>query len=265
MDYGIKVAKVGKNINSSDINDYTFHSSINMLKIYKEGFGTKSVSTGVVATIDVTHNLGYKPMVFSYFKHPSDGHWYSAPCRTYDYETIPPTWDLMSVMKHLDNNKIQIRLYDGDPAMPTSPTNVDYKYYILADPRENAWYQPATSDSDSGDYDNDYGFKVSRPGIDVKTAEPKNLVFSSSFNTFKEYRIIKMTSSGSINHGLNYPPTFLAIKEDYFNAGEFIRGDVFPFVSGSASIINVDSTKVYYRTSGYETIYVILFIDPLNE
>jgi len=74
-----------------------------------------------------------------------------------------------------------------------------------------------------------------------------------------------MTSSGSINHGLNYPPTFLAIKEDYFNAGEFIRGDVFPFVSGSASIINVDSTKVYYRTSGYETIYVILFIDPLNE
>lgn len=265
MDYGIKVAKNGKSITSTNIRDYTLHSSINMLKIFKEGFGTKSVTTGVVATTDVTHNLGYKPMVFSYFKHPSDGHWYCAPCRTYDFEHTPPNWDLMSVMKHVDSNKIQIRLYDGDPAMPTSPTNIDYKYYILADPRENDWYIPATSDTDSGSYSNDYGLKVSRPGIDVKTAEPRNLVFSSSFNTFKEYRIIKLSPGTSVSHGLNYPPTFLAVKEDYFNPGEFIRGDVIPFINGSLALISVDSTKVYSSASGYEDIYVILFIDPLNE
>ena len=265
MDYGIKVTAEGKHITSTNPRDYRFHSGINMLKIFKEAYGTKSVTTGVVETVDVTHNLGYKPMVFSYFKHPSDGHWYSAPCRTYDYETIPPTWDLMSVMKHLNTNQIQLRFYDGDPAMPSSPTNVNYKYYILADPRANAWYQPATSDSDSGSYSDDYGFKISRPGIDVKKAEPKNLVFSTGFNTFKEYRIIKMTSPGSVTHGLNYPPTFLAVKEDYFNANEFIRGDVFPFINGSYPIISVDDTKVYYRVSGYEDIYVILFIDPLNE
>lgn len=265
MDYGIKVAKEGKDITSTDPRDYRFHSGINILKIFKEGFGTKSVAHGVVGTVDVTHNLGYKPMVFSYFKHPSNGHWYSAPCRTYEYGGSA-TWDLMSVMKHTSNNQIQIRLYDGDPAMPLSPTNVNYKYYILADPRENDWYLPASSDTDNGSYSDDYGFKISRPGIDVKTAEPKNLVFSTAFNTFKEYRIIKMTTAGSsVNHGLNYPPTFLAVKEDYFHSGEFIRGDVTPFINGSYPEISVDDTKVYYSANAYETIYVILFIDPLNE
>jgi hypothetical protein len=264
-DYGMKVAKTGKSITSTNPRDYRFHSGINMLKIFKEAFGSKSVSTGVVGTIDVTHNLGYKPIVLSYFKHPSDGHWYSAPCRTFDYETTFPNWDLMSVMKHINNNQIQIKLYDGDPPMPTSPTSINYKYYILADPRENDWYEPATSDTDEETYSDDYGFKISRPGIDVKTAEPKNLVFSTSFNTFKEYRIIKMTSEGSITHGLDYPPTFLALKEDYFNPGEFIRGDAWPFINGSAPMISIDDTKVYYRTGGYEDIYVILFIDPLDE
>ncbi len=264
-DFGMKVAKIGADIDSTDPRDYHFHSGINMLKIFKEAFGTKSITTGVVGTVDVTHNLGYKPIILSYFKHPSDGHWYSAPCRTYDFDTIPPSWDLMSVMKHTNNNQIQLRFYDGDPAMPSSPTNIDYKYYVLADPRQDAWYEPATSDTDSESYADDFGFKISRPGIDVKTAEPKNLVFSTAFNTFKEYRIIKMTTPGYIAHGLDYPPTFLAIKEDYFNPGEFIRGDVYPFISGSAPIISVDDTNVYYRTSGYEDIYVILFIDPLDE
>ena len=82
MDYGIKIAKAGKSLESSDINDYTFHSSVNTLKIYKESFGTKSVSTGSIATIDVTHNLGYKPMVFGYFKHPGSSCWFGMPCRT---------------------------------------------------------------------------------------------------------------------------------------------------------------------------------------
>lgn len=265
-DFGVKVAKAGADIDSTNIRDYTLHSGVNILKIFQEITNIASVTTGVVKTIDITHNLGYKPMVLSYFKHPSDGHWYSAPCRTFDYGNQPPTWDLMSVMKHLSDNQIQIRLYDGDPAMPSSPTNISYKVYILADPREDAWYEPATSDTDSNSGSLDYGFKISRPGIDVKTAEPKNLVFSSSFNTFKEYRIIKMTTAGYIAHGLDYPPTFLAIKEDYFNPGEFIRGDVMPFINGSISLISVDDTNVYYRSPGYdEDIYVILFIDPLDE
>lgn len=266
MDYGIKVAKKGSNVNSTNPRDYNFHSGINMLKVFREVSGVKSVARGVVGTIDITHNLGYKPMMFSYFRHPSDGHWYSAPCRTFDYGTQPPTWDLMVLMKHLNNNQIQIRMYDGDPAMPTTPTNINYKYYILADPRQDAWYQPATVDTDSASSSEDYGFKISRPGIDVKTAEPRNLVFSTRFNTFKEYRIVKMSSAGSVLHGLDYPPTFLAVKRDYFNNTEFKRGDVMPFINGSLALVSVDNTRVYYRTAGFdEDTYIILFTDPLDE
>ena len=69
-DYGMKVAKTGKSITSTNPRDYRFHSGINMLKVFREVSGVKSLVRGVVGTIDITHNLGYKPMMFSYFSLP---------------------------------------------------------------------------------------------------------------------------------------------------------------------------------------------------
>lgn len=269
MDYGIKVAKEGKDITSTDPRDYRFHSGINMLKIFKEGFGTKSVARGDVGTVDVTHNLGYKPMVFGYFKHPGSSCWFGMPCRTYNTYNIPnprTTWDLIGNISNINNNTVRLKFYDGSPAMPSSPSSINYKYYILADPRQDDWYQPASSDTDDGSYSNDYGFKISRPGIDVKTAEPKNLVFSTAFNTFKEYAIVSVTGTDYtqeivVSHGLDYPPAFLALGD--IGGGQYSREDVIGRYRGSWGNICVDESNVYINTVG--KVYVILFIDPLNE
>jgi hypothetical protein len=262
MDYGIKVAKEGKSSSSSDPRDYSFHSYFNQLKIFDEVHGVISLSTTVVGTVNNTHNLGYKPLIFSYFEHPEVSKWYSAPCRTYNALSTPPTWDLISVMKHVSANEIQVRFYD-DGFMTSSPTNVQYKYYILVDPREGAWYDPASTDTDSETLTNSYGIRIARPNIDVKTAEPQNLVYSSKFNTFKIAKIVKFTSAGSSAHGLGYPPAFFVLKEDPTYSGEWIRGDVNPFLNGSYPLVNVDGTNVNCLSSG--TYYVILFTDPLNE
>ena len=46
LSIGIKIAKAGASINSTDIRDYSLHSAINTLKIFMEGKKTLSVASG---------------------------------------------------------------------------------------------------------------------------------------------------------------------------------------------------------------------------
>lgn len=272
-DYGIKVVKKGKSITSTNICDYSLHSGINTLKLLGDdvfdGNFNLTVQKGIVSTKTLSHNLGYKPMVFAFFKHPETNRYCAMPCRTFNYSNQPPTWDLIGLTRHLNNNQVQVRLYDGDPPMSTGSTTVNVKCYIAIDPRKDSWYEPAQIDTDNHVDAGDYGVKISRKGIDVKTASPKNLVFSSSCNTFKIYRTIKISGGESITHGLNYPPTFFAFKREWEQTGSFegkyIRGDVAPFMQGAYPLISVDNTKVYCKGNSNELIYVILCVDPLNE
>ena len=101
------------------------------------------------------------------------------------------------------------------------------------------------------------GMKVSKPGVDVKDADDKDLVWSSDFKTFKIYKIVKFTSSGDEKHGLDYAPAFVYM-EDYTSTLEtgWHRNP-------HATRVSVDGEKVYYNGSG--TVYITLFIDPLDE
>jgi hypothetical protein len=99
-----------------------------------------------------------------------------------------------------------------------------------------------------------YGIRMSKPGVDVKTASDADLSWSSDFKTFKIYRIVKFTANTSINHGLSYPPAFATININtlqFFGLGK--------------SYVSVDSQKVYGGPVDGQTLYVILFVDPLNE
>jgi len=77
----------------------------------------------------------------------------------------------------------------------------------------------------------DYGIKISKPGYDVKTASPHQLVFSSKYQTLK----IKQQGSGTITdsggrthtiaHNLGYVPMFLVhtMIDEFF--GSFYGND----------------------------------------
>ena len=141
---GLKASKDNKDISSSIIDDFPLHSSFNTLKVFMQGIGTASVTTNVKKEINIDHNLGYKPLVLFYFKHPDNDRWYLAPVKA---DTWLPThtsgWTMLGVYNHQSVNRVQLKLYDGYPfsAMPSSPTDVDYKYFILVDPRADAWYE----------------------------------------------------------------------------------------------------------------------------
>jgi hypothetical protein len=269
FNYGIKTVKLGKDINSVNPNDYTFNSKYNMFKVYLEEFSTISLTEGVEFQKNSTHDLAYKPHLLGYFKHPSNGMWHLMPCNA-DINT-GAGWLLGANFVNIDDNTVQVRVRDGilDP-MPSTPTDIDLKLFIMADPRDDTWFEPATTDTDNYLGNKDYGFKVARQGINVLTAEPKNLVYSSALSTLKVAQIIKFNydatrtpaNISSKNHSLNFPPAFIGIKEYQFTAGQFETA-VDGYNQGGMSRLYVDESSVYYTQA--EECWVLIFAEPLNE
>lgn len=64
-DYGFKVAKQGKSINSTDLRDYVIHSGTRSPMVHMTGHGSFGGGGG---TITVTHDLGYLPLYFTWAK-----------------------------------------------------------------------------------------------------------------------------------------------------------------------------------------------------
>ncbi len=138
--FGIKTTRPGKDISSTDIRDFTIHSDYNIFKIAEEGSGTASLNVGWSLT--VSHNLGYKPQVFFYFEHPSITRWIKAPGGADNFTT---GGDLVyRITGWYENDTVNRTIFnlEYDPiAGPEGPINVKYKYYIMVEPRKDAWYE----------------------------------------------------------------------------------------------------------------------------
>lgn len=115
----------------------------------------------------------------------------------------------------------------------------------------------------------DYGIKISKPGVDVKTADPHELVFSSAFKTPKIHdrgsgTLTHSSRTVTIPHNLGYPPFFLIHTQlDQSVALSGLVGDntdyfISPFRIGTAVdlwesedthdiIAWVDSTNLYVK------------------
>ncbi len=68
-DYGYKVAKIGKSINSTDMRDFSLHSSTRSPALHKVDNDTMSNTGGGLGyERTVTHGLTYTPVVFVFIK-----------------------------------------------------------------------------------------------------------------------------------------------------------------------------------------------------
>jgi hypothetical protein len=138
-DFGIKVTRPGKGVSSTDIRDFTIHSDYNILKIAEEGSGTASLNNDWATTIN--HGLGYKPIVFFNFEHPGISRWIMAPGGADHFTTGgSTTYRVTGWFINTNVNNVTLNL-EYDPVLgPAGPLSVKYKYYIMIEPREDAWY-----------------------------------------------------------------------------------------------------------------------------
>src|SRR3990167_5203724 len=126
---------------------------------------------------------------------------------------------------------------------------------------------------------NDYGIKVSEEGINVLTAQPYELAYSSEFDTLKVFKrgagVVSITFptavTVTIDHELGYRPAFFFFTEvspDFGSDNEyFLAPFVFP-VGGDVSITPyVTSTQLKIRyggeqapgTTSYNYPYIIFY------
>jgi len=207
-DYGIKISKSGDDVKTADDKDLVFSSKFNSPKIFASGTATVTTDGSGDGTTSVTHSLGYSP-AFKVFCEIS-GKYYPDPGNYIRRETEGP----QSSHAYTDTTKLYIAM-DGAGAS----TAYKFKYFLFVDLAETY--------SGSGiTFSNDYGMKVSKPGIDVFDAKSYELAFSSSFKTLKLYTSgsftmylaerhcdwnpNEMAVTEEVAHSLGYPPYFLA-------------------------------------------------------
>lgn len=201
-DYGFKIAQPGYDVKTCAKNQLAISSAFNSWKIFAQGTLTQVVAGSLSFpgySIKLVHNLGYAPMFYVFGENlPGDGTRYKS---TYSISLAN-----VSVYAYIDNTTLHINVAAGQNATGT----VNLYYYIFKDPVQT------TGNANVGSSSN-YGLKISQPGYDVKTCTDDQLVFSSKFNTLKEYVSGTINTTGGSNspvlttiyHGLGYAPAYL--------------------------------------------------------
>lgn len=119
----------------------------------------------------------------------------------------------------------------------------------------------------------DFGFRMSAPGVNVLTATGEDVWFDSSKETWKTQIEGEITTAAgvpySIPHGLAYRPAAIAYVKTGSSTKRYMIPRYFPSIQQdpdgdtSNAEIYTDATNVYIRTTGNATVYYHLFIDEL--
>lgn len=136
-DFGMKISRDGKSINSEEPTDFVFNSKYGSVKVVKEPasktYETVNVNNGASATATIAHGLPFVPltMLFTELK-PGSGHWYQGgfpwPDPTDLSGAVTPDATPDSLM-YVDDTNLKITYYNGTGGNLT----VKYYYFVFGD------------------------------------------------------------------------------------------------------------------------------------
>jgi hypothetical protein len=81
--FGFKIAKPGKNVNSADYRDYVIHSSARSLQIHKM---VNFIGTGISWSKTISHGLGYEPFFLLYAYNSLYDRWTMCAADNWDFD-----------------------------------------------------------------------------------------------------------------------------------------------------------------------------------
>jgi hypothetical protein len=125
MNIKFKVSKSGKDVSSTNPNDFIMHSDYNSFQILAEGKQTGQSVNADPKTFTIAHGLSWIPAVMAFAKYP-DGYVAMAQSgqRTGDFAYIRRFY------LKVDNTNLYLIFYKGGGGN----YNVDFKYYIFNRP-----------------------------------------------------------------------------------------------------------------------------------
>lgn len=200
-DYGAAVSQRGYDVKSCADRFLLYSSAFQNLKIHSI---TKVTGT---LPIRITHNLGYK-CPFEVIAHDAPQWAY------YPWTRIPFSDGFFynSVNAKGYDNYIDIVNGEYDPEVSNS-----YTVIIYLDNFETVAEKDVNSGTSLGSYSEDYGFRVSKDGYDVKTCTDLQCAFTSkqAFTEIVHKKGINTERSGQVNisHNQGTPLKFLAFQK----------------------------------------------------
>ena len=124
----LKVALPGKSMTSSNVQDFSLHSSYSSIKIFSKATRTVTVNASSNASVSITHNCGFFPLALLFVElTPGSGRWYVTPFHNITGEDTYVSGDFTYTGVNASNaifkifNKI------------ASSKTVSYRYYIIGD------------------------------------------------------------------------------------------------------------------------------------
>lgn len=213
--WGLRVSKPGDNVETVEDKLVQFSTKYSTLKVYAEAQVNFTTNGAGAGSLTVAHGLGFAPAFYVFNKATYQDSFYEGTSYPNCYFPIG-IWSEFEVYTDSTN------LYIGGSGLSANTTYY-FKYYILMDLAEDF------SGSQLITLENNYGFKVSKPGTDVTTAKEYQLAYSSKYKSLQYYDVSFKTGSMSlpgftnsvvdpqpragtyidITHGLGYAPFFL--------------------------------------------------------
>jgi len=252
---GAAVSQKGYSVKNSADRFKVFSSSFQTLKVFNTYSETTTIPASGTNTITITHSLGYiAPFIAIY-----NGSTNTGQGSSYFMNDNSTPW--LTTRQYTDRLEIDVDdTFDSDNSS-TSDTVYFTVYIFLDDFRTVAEDSIDSTETTTSDGD-DYGFKVSKDGIDVIEGSDEDMVMSSSFfnNIVHKKGTASSASSGNptvVSHNLSYIPNFLAYIK--YDGNSYMEYDG-RFMTSSSTQITLNPLE----QGGDNTYYYIIFKDKVE-
>ncbi len=241
---GIGISQKDINIFEATALQKVFSTDINTLKIYSKALVTITTDGSGIGSVTIPHNFGYAPTFFVFRKGTAS--WQRNNAGSIDSGSYPNAYFPNAGEKNNWINQPEIQ-YTSDEdnfyisIIGANSTAYNFVYFIMADLAEEY-------DSDSPNGTHHFGIKMGQPGHSVLNKKDFQLAWSTRFRAM-EYIAQKSGSVqislpelfgqqvsdtapeeavyADINHGLGYPPFFLAFVDFGFGSMQEIPTEAF--------------------------------------
>lgn len=242
MDIGVAVSQPGKDVKVTADRFFTLSSSFQSLKVKEVHKVTTTIPSSGTNTITITHNLGYyAPAIVVYNGSTSIG--------TGTSYLMSDTFSGLDIEISTTTIKINVDSTFDDSSSAVGDT-VYFTVYSFLDNFDTFEAPVLSTDTSSGTQSTEYGFRVSKPGFDVKTCADVDCIVTSNRPSMTVHMKGIADAGDTINHNLGYIPTIFS----------FIKFSGNSFLSLNSYSSSVDDTSIYFETLNVgDTYYYIIF------
>jgi len=241
MDFGIGVSQPGKDVKVTADRFFTVSSAFQSLKVLEVHEVSTTIPTaGNTNTITITHNLGYfAPAIVVYNGSTTLGQGTSY--------FMSDNIDSLDIEIALNTIKINVDENFNSGVSATGDT-VYFTVYSFVDDFSSFTAPVVSVDTADTTDGNDYGFRISKPGFDVKTCSDVDCIVTSKRPTTTIHKK-GIDTTGSVSHDLGYIPSYLG----------YVKYSGNDYLSLSNPLSSISSTQLDCGLGAGDSLYYIIF------